>query len=31
MLLIVGYPRDGATVPAHAQVKKNLEDITTFL
>ncbi len=31
MLLIAGYPRDDATVLTHAQMKKNLEDITTFL
>ncbi len=31
MLLIVGYPSDDATIPAHAQVKKTLEDIATFL
>jgi nitroreductase len=31
MLLIAGYPSEGATVPAHAQVKKSLTDIATFL
>ena len=31
MLLIAGYPSDDATVPAHAQVKKSLDDIVTFL
>jgi nitroreductase len=31
MLLIAGYPADDATVPAHAQVKKDLADIATFL
>lgn len=31
MLLIVGYPADGATIPKHAQVKKSLNDIATFL
>jgi iodotyrosine deiodinase len=31
MLLIAGYPSEDATVPAHAQVKKSLEDIATFL
>jgi len=31
MLLITGYPADDATVPAHAQVKKPLVDIATFL
>jgi len=31
MLLIVGYPAEDATIPAHAQVKKSLEDIATFL
>lgn len=31
MLLIAGYPSDDATIPAHAQVKKSLSDIATFL
>jgi iodotyrosine deiodinase len=31
MLLIAGYPNKDATVPAHAQVKKNIEEIATFL
>ncbi|WP_019025812.1 nitroreductase family protein [Colwellia piezophila] len=31
MLLIAGYPSKDATVPAHAQVKKSLDDIATFL
>jgi len=31
MLLIAGYPAEDATIPAHAQVKKPLEDISTFL
>ncbi|PKG85872.1 nitroreductase family protein [Colwellia sp. 75C3] len=31
MLLIAGYPSKDATVPAHAQVKKSLADIATFL
>ncbi|MCJ8320051.1 MAG: nitroreductase family protein [Colwellia sp.] len=31
MLLIVGYPAENATIPAHAQVKKSLKDIATFL
>ncbi|HBY85984.1 MAG TPA: nitroreductase family protein [Colwellia sp.] len=31
MLLIAGYPANDATVPAHAQVKKSLTDIATFL
>jgi nitroreductase len=31
MLLIVGYPAEDATIPAHAQVKKSLQDIATFL
>jgi len=31
MLLIAGYPSDDATVPAHAQIKKKLTDIATFL
>jgi len=31
MLLVAGYPAEDATVPEHAQVKKPLEDIATFL
>jgi nitroreductase len=31
MLLIVGYPADDATVPAHASIKKSLDEIATFL
>ena len=31
MLIIAGYPGEDATVPAHAQVKKSLEDIASFL
>ncbi|GAA0816601.1 nitroreductase family protein [Colwellia asteriadis] len=31
MLLIAGYPAADATIPAHAQVKKSLTDIATFL
>lgn len=31
MLLIAGYPGEDATVPAHAQVKKTLDDIASFL
>lgn len=31
MLLIAGYPGEDATVPAHAQVKKSLDDIASFL
>lgn len=31
MLLIVGYPGENATIPAHAKVKKSLDDIATFL
>lgn len=31
MLLIAGYPAKNATVPAHAQVKKDLADIANFL
>jgi hypothetical protein len=31
MLLIAGYPADDATIPAHAQIKKSLDDIATFL
>ncbi|GAA6173963.1 nitroreductase family protein [Colwellia sp. KU-HH00111] len=31
MLLIAGYPEDNATVPNHAQMKKPLTDIATFL
>ncbi|MEA1941784.1 MAG: nitroreductase family protein [Pseudomonadota bacterium] len=31
MLIVGGYPAEGATVPEHALVKKSLEDITTWL
>lgn len=31
MLLIAGYPAKDATIPTHAQTKKSLEDIATFL
>jgi len=31
MLLIVGYPADDATVPAHASIKKSLDEIATFM
>lgn len=31
ILLVVGYPAEGATVPAHALDKKALEEIATFL
>lgn len=31
MLLVVGYPAADATIPEHAQVKKSLNDIATFL
>lgn len=31
MLLIAGYPAEDATIPHHAQVKKPLDDISTFL
>ncbi|GLX77049.1 oxidoreductase [Thalassotalea insulae] len=31
MLLIAGYPAEDATVPHHAQVKKSIDQITTFL
>ncbi len=31
VLLVVGYPANGAKVPAHALIKKSLEDISTFL
>ncbi len=31
MLLIAGYPADDATVPKHAQSKKSLSEIATFL
>jgi len=30
MLLIAGYPADDATIPTHASVKKELNDIATF-
>ena len=31
MLLIAGYPAEDATVPNHAQSKKSLDEIATFL
>lgn len=31
MLLIAGYPDEGATVPEHARIKKSLQQISTFL
>lgn len=31
MLLVVGYPAEDATIPEHAQLKKSLNDIATFL
>ena len=31
ILMVVGYPAEGATIPKHAIVKKSLEDITTYL
>jgi nitroreductase len=31
ILLVTGYPADGATVPVHATIKKSLDDITTYL
>ena len=31
MLLIAGYPGEDATVPKHAQIKKPLDDIATFV
>ncbi len=31
MLLIAGYPADDATVPKHAQSKKSLDEILTFM
>ncbi|WP_440875715.1 nitroreductase family protein [Thalassotalea sp. PLHSN55] len=31
MLLVIGYPAQNATIPKHAQMKKPLNDIATFL
>jgi nitroreductase len=31
ILMVVGYPKDGATIPAHALEKKPLDQIATFL
>lgn len=31
ILLVVGYPKEGATIPAHVTEKRPLEDIATFL
>ncbi len=31
ILMVVGYPKEGATIPAHAMEKKPLDEIATFL
>ena len=31
ILLVVGYPKEGATIPQHAVEKKPLAEIATFL
>lgn len=31
MLIVVGYPDDGATIPAHSTQKKSLDEIASFL
>lgn len=31
ILMVVGYPKEGATIPAHALEKRPLKDIATFL
>ncbi|OMH25580.1 nitroreductase family protein [Motiliproteus sp. MSK22-1] len=31
ILMVVGYPAEGATIPIHATKKKPLEDISTFI
>lgn len=31
MLIVVGYPDEGATIPAHSMQKKSLDEITSFL
>lgn len=31
VLMVVGYPADGAEVPQHALIKKELSEITTFI
>ena len=31
ILLVAGYPAEGATIPLHATVKKPLSEIATFL
>lgn len=31
VLMVVGYPADDATVPAHALIKKDLTEISTFI
>ena len=30
ILLVTGYPQEGATIPTHATVKKSLEDISSY-
>jgi len=31
LLLVVGYPAEGAQVPVHAMHKKSLQEIVTFV
>lgn len=31
VLMVVGYPAEGAQVPTHALIKKSLEDMSTFM
>ena len=31
ILLVTGYPAEGATIPVHATVKKPLNDIADFI
>jgi len=31
VLMVVGYPSETATVPAHALIKKSLEEMSDFL
>ena len=31
MLIVAGYPAEGATVPEHALIKKSLSDISDFI
>ncbi len=31
ILMVVGYPKEGATIPVHSTIKKSLEDVVSYL